>query len=337
MRRLSRAIVTSARDWVEDKAPRLAAALSYYTAFSLPPLLVLLVGIAGLVFDADMVRERMVDQIGQMVGADSARLLDESISEAQLGAGSMGAVAIGFIVLLFGAAGVFGQLQDALNTIWEVETPPRRGVWGMVRSRLLSLSAVVGSGFLLLVSLAVSVAVGALVDGFGSYSALVPFMAAIDISVSLAVITVIFALIFKVLPDVAISWRDVWLGGFVTALLFVGGKFAIGLYLGTASVGSAYGAAGALIVILAWIYYSALILFYGAEFTQAWAMGSDRASAPEEASEPSAATGSSTTTEREHGGALAPSTSKALITLVVGWAVGKRLKKASERSAMSRR
>ncbi len=332
MKRFARALVTAARDWVEDKAPRLAAALSYYTAFSLPPLLVLLVGIAGLVFDADLVRERMVAQIGQLMGTDSASLLDDSISEAQLSTGSLGAVLIGSLALLFGAVGVFGQLQDALNTIWEVEAPSRKGVWGLVRSRLLSLSAVVGSGFLLLVSLAVSVAVGALVDNLGTYSVLAPFLALIDILVSLAVITVLFALIFKILPDTAIPWRAVWLGAFVTALLFVGGKFAIGMYLGTTSVGSAYGAAGALIVILAWIYYSALILFYGAEFTQAWADGR-RSKASGETPRTEGRREIPTPEESESETAAVPSGVATLVTLAIGWAIGRRLEKASRSTA----
>ena len=325
MKRFARALVTAAKEWVEDKAPRLAAALSYYTAFSLPPLLVLLVGIAGLVFDADLVRERLVNQIGGLMGPDSAQLLDDSISEAQLTTGSLGAVLMGSMALLLGAAGVFGQLQDALNTIWDVDAPPRRGIWRVVRSRLLSLGAVVGSGFLLLVSLAVSVAVGALVDSFGRFSALAPFLAVIDIAVSLTVITLLFALIFKVLPDVIISWRDVWLGAFVTALLFVAGKFAIGLYLGTASVGSAYGAAGALIVILVWIYYSALILFYGAEFTQAWADGG-RSAAGRDAqdNQPDA-------TEPESATASVPSGVATVVTILVGWAIAKRLERAADR------
>ena len=271
MRRLARSLVTAGKDWIEDKAPRLAAALSYYTAFSLPPLLVLLVGIAGLIYGADAVRDRMVDQITGLVGEDSARLLGEAIAEAQETTGTGGAVVIGLGVLLFGATGVFGQLQDSLNTIWEAKPRRAGGVWNLVRSRLLSLAAVLGAGFLLLVSLAVSAAVGALVDMAGRLETLAPFLMAIDLVASLLVITILFALIFKYLPDVEIAWRDVWVGAAITALLFVAGKFGIGLYLGTSDVGSAYGAAGSLIVILVWIYYSALILFFGAEFTQAWA------------------------------------------------------------------
>jgi membrane protein len=272
MRRLGRVFITAGKDWVDDKAPRLAAALSYYTAFSLPPLLVLLVGIAGLIYGADVVRDRIVDQIAGLVGADSARLLGEAIAEAQRTTGTGGAVVIGFGVLLFGAAGVFGQLQDALNSIWEVKAKKSGGIGKFLRSRLLSMAAVLGAGFLLLVSLAVSAAVGALVEMAGRIQVITPFLAALDVLISLAVITVLFALIFKYLPDIEIAWRDVWVGAALTALLFVAGKFGIGFYLGTSEVGSAYGAAGSLIVILVWIYYSALILFFGAELTQAWSI-----------------------------------------------------------------
>ncbi len=271
MHRLLDLLIQAGREWVEDKAPRLAAALSYYTAFSLPPLLVLLIGIAGLVYGADAVRDRMVDQIAGLIGADSARLLGEAVVEAQQTTGTGGAVIIGFGVLLLGATGVFGQLQDALNTVWNVETQKVGGILRFFRSRLLSLAAVLGAGFLLLVSLAVSAAVGALVDMASQIQAMAPFLVALDLVTSLVVITVLFALIFKYLPDVEIGWKDVWAGAAITALLFVAGKFGIGVYLGASDVGSAYGAAGSLIVVLVWIYFSALLLLYGAEFTQAWA------------------------------------------------------------------
>jgi len=160
-------------------------------------------------------------------------------------------------------------LQDALNTIWEVSPQKTGGVWRLIRSRLLSLAAVFGTGFLLLVSLVVSAAIGGIIDMAGQIDTLEPFLVVIDLVTSAGVITVLFALMFKFLPDVEIAWRDVWFGAFVTAVLFVIGKFGIGLYLSMSDVGSAYGAAGSLIVILAWIYYSALILFFGAEITQA--------------------------------------------------------------------
>jgi membrane protein len=178
---------------------------------------------------------------------------------------------LGFVTLLVGATGAFGQLQEALNTIWEVEPKKGGGIWRLVRSRLLSFGTILGTGFLLLVSLSVSAAIGALVDVAKGVDWMAPYLAALDVVASLIVITCLFALIFKVLPDTTIEWRDVWVGAGLTAILFVVGKFAIGFYLGVSDVGSAYGAAGSIIVILVWIYYSALILFFGAEFTQVWA------------------------------------------------------------------
>ena len=276
---LGRLFITAGKDWLEDKAPRLAAALSYYTAFSLPPLLVLLVGIGGFVLGTDVVRERLRDQIGQLVGDDSALLLDQAVSEAQTSGRGL-AVVIGIGALLLGATGVFGQLQDALNTIWEASPQKAGGLWRLIRSRLLSLAAVFGTAFLLLVSLAVSAAIGGIIDMAGQVDTLEPFLIVIDLVTSVAMITVLFALMFKFLPDVEIAWRDVWFGAVVTAVLFVIGKFGIGLYLSTSEVGSAYGAAGSLIIILAWIYYSALILFFGAELTQAWATAQGRSPDP---------------------------------------------------------
>ncbi|HEX2421014.1 MAG TPA: YihY/virulence factor BrkB family protein [Acidimicrobiia bacterium] len=279
MRTLGRVVVSAGKDWLDDKAPRLAAALSYYTAFSLPPLLVLLIGIGGFVYGTDVVQERLMNQIGQLVGDNSALLLDHAISEAQT-TGTGAAVLIGVGALLLGATGVFGQLQDALNTIWEASPRKAGGLWRIIRSRLLSLAAVFGTGFLLLVSLAVSAAIGGIIDIAGQIDLLEPFLIVIDLVTSAGVITVLFALMFKFLPDVEIAWRDVWFGAFVTAVLFVIGKFGIGLYLSMSDVGSAYGAAGSLIIILAWIYYSALILFFGAELTQAWAAERGRSSRP---------------------------------------------------------
>jgi membrane protein len=280
IRSLGPLFASAGKDWLDDKAPRLAAALSYYTAFSLPPLLVLLVGIGGLVYGTDVVQERLINQIGELVGDTSALLLDQAISEAQ-STRTGAAVVIGVGALLLGATGVFGQLQDALNTIWEANPRKASGLWGLVRSRLLSLAAVFGTGFLLLVSLAVSAAIGGIIDMAGQIDTLEPFLIVIDLVTSASVITVLFALMFKFLPDVEVAWRDVWFGAFVTAVLFVIGKFGIGLYLSMSDVGSAYGAAGSLIIILAWIYYSALILFFGAELTQAWATKQGRSPRPD--------------------------------------------------------
>lgn len=275
MRSIPRLLVAAAKDFMEDKAPRLAAALSYYTAFSLPPLLVAVIGVAGLVYGVDDVRESILSQVAGLVGPDSAATLGEAVANAQQTTGSALAVTLGILTLLIGATGAFGQLQEALNTIWEVQPKKGRGIWRLVRSRLLSFGTILGTGFLLLVSLSVSAGIGALVDAASGVDWMAPYLAALDVAASLIVITSLFALIFKLLPDIKIQWRDVWVGAALTAALFVIGKFAIGFYLGVSDVGSAYGAAGSVIVILVWIYYSSLILFFGAEFTQVWA--SDRA------------------------------------------------------------
>ncbi|MGH8957215.1 MAG: YihY/virulence factor BrkB family protein [Acidimicrobiia bacterium] len=283
---LGRLLIDAAKDWMDDKAPRLGAALSYYTAFSLPPLLVALIGIAGVALGADVVTERIVDQMGGLVGSESAELLGTAIAEARQTTGTGWAVALGVGLLIIAASGVFAQLQDALNTIWEVQAKPGGGIWRLVQKRLLSLAAVLGAGFLLLVSLAVSAATAALVDLAGSVQSLAPFVAALDLVVSLLVITVLFALIFKFLPDVRIKWGDVWIGALITAVLFIAGKFAIGFYLGTSDVGSAYGVAGSLIIIMVWIYYSSLIVFFGAELTQVWSKRHERAVQPVAGAEP---------------------------------------------------
>ena len=271
MTSVPRLFVAAAKDFLEDKAPRLAAALSYYTAFSLPPLLVAVIGVAGIVYGADQVREKIMSQVASLVGTDSAATLGEAVVSAQQSTGSGGALILGIVTLLIGATGAFGQLQEALNTIWEVEPKKGKGVWRLLRSRLLSFGTILGTGFLLLVSLTLSAAIGALVERASGIDWMAPYLAALDVVASLIVITCLFALIFKFLPDTKIQWRDVWVGAALTAGLFVVGKFAIGFYLGVSDVGSAYGAAGSVIVILVWIYYSALILFFGAEFTQVWA------------------------------------------------------------------
>lgn len=276
LRRMGAVAVIAGKDWLDDKAPRLAAALSYYTAFSLPPFLVLLVGIGGLLYGSDVFQARLMDQVSQLVGNEPASLLDGAITEARA-TGSGVAVLIGIGALVLGATGVFGQLQDAMNTIWEVRPPKSTGIWRLIRSRLLSLAAVFGTGFLLLVSLAVSAVIGGIIETANQIDGLAPIGIALDLVTSVGVITVLFALMFKFLPDANIEWRDVWFGAFVTSILFVLGKFGIGLYLGTSDIASVYGAAGSLIVILAWIYYSALILFFGAELTQAWAAQYGRA------------------------------------------------------------
>jgi membrane protein len=259
-------------DWNRDKAPRLAAALAYYTAFSIAPLLIVVIAIAGLVFGQEAVRGQLDNQIQGMVGAQAADAIQEMVAGANHPDTGVIAAIIGVVTLLLGAAGLFGQLQDALNTVWGVEPKPNLGIVATIRSRLLSFTMVLGIGFLLLVSLVISAALAALetwMSGALPFSPLI--LQIINLVISLLVITGMFAVIFKVLPDAEIAWRDVLLGAFVTALLFTIGKFLIGLYLGHSSIASSYGAAGSFVVLLLWIYYSAQILLFGAEFTQVYA------------------------------------------------------------------
>lgn len=267
-------LVSTGKEVVEDDVPSLAAAIAYYTVFSLPPLLVVIVAVAGAVFGPEAVRAALTGQVGSMIGADAAGAIDGMIASAgDLGTG-IGSKIAGVAALLFGATGAFGQLQKSMNRAWEVEGSESGGVIATVLKRLVSFGMILTIAFLLLVSLAVSAVVAALGDAASASiasSALVEFgMHVANIVVSLGVITLLFAAMFKWLPDAEIRWRTVWVGAFVTALLFTIGKTAIGIYLGKADPGSAFGAAGSLALILVWIYYSSLILLVGAEFTQVW-------------------------------------------------------------------
>lgn len=274
--------------WTEDKAPRLAAALAYYSIFSMAPLLIIVIAVAGLVFGEEAARGEIVTQVSGTIGPQAARTLEEMVQHAGEHEGGIAAVVIGIVVLVIGASGVFVQLQDALNTIWRVQPKPGRGVWGMVRERILSFSVILGTGFLLLVSLVISATLAAL-GKFLSADALpggTILWQLINLGVSLAIITLLFAMIFKLLPDVKLAWRDVWIGALATALLFTLGKFVLGIYLGQSSVASAYGAAGALVVLLLWVYYSSLILLFGAEFTKVFAESFGSAVTPKANAEP---------------------------------------------------
>jgi membrane protein len=263
----------SASSWLEHKAPMHGAALAYYTVFSLAPLLVIAIAIAGFVFGQEAARGEIFAQARGWIGTDGARAIQDAVQSASAKPSTgIFAASVSFAALLFGASGVFGQLQASLNAIWSVEPRPGRGLKGIIQSRFLSFSFILAIGFLLLVSLLVSAAITFVANWIGGISPAVEFTAqCANIAVSLAVITALFALIFKFLPDVRISWHDVWTGAFLTALLFSIGKFALGWYLGSSSVSSSYGAAGSLIVLLVWVYYSAQILFFGAEFTRAYA------------------------------------------------------------------
>ncbi|NTU84995.1 MAG: YihY/virulence factor BrkB family protein [Chloroflexales bacterium] len=259
-------------DWNEDKAPRLAAALAYYTIFSLAPLLIIAIGIAGLLFGAEAARGEVSGQLTSLLGPDGAQAVEQMLSASDRPAAGALATILGIAALLFGAAGVFGQLQDALNTIWEVAPKPGRGIWGFIKDRFLSFAMVLGTGFLLLVSLLL----GAFLTGLGQFVVGEAFQQSliwrgVNLVVQAAVVFGLFTLIFKLLPDVEIAWRDVLLGAGITTALFFVGRLLIALYLRFTATGSTFGAAGSLVIVLIWIFYSAQILFFGAELTQVYA------------------------------------------------------------------
>jgi membrane protein len=257
-------------EWSEDKVPRLGAALAYYSVFSIAPLLLISIAVAGLVFERSAAQEQIFEQIEGFVGEDAAGAIEKMIEKASAPATSTWALVTGLFVLVFGAGGAFGQLQDALNTIWEVAPKPGRGLKGIIRDRFLSLTMVLGVAFLLLISLVISAAIAAASNFFGDFVGQA-IAHVVNFVVSFAVTTILFAMIYKILPDVRVAWRDVWIGALVTSVLFTGGKVAIGLYLGRSGVTSIFGAAGSLVFILLWVYYSSQILLLGAEFTQVYA------------------------------------------------------------------
>ena len=265
-------IAEAANKWSADRAPRLGAALAYYTLFSIVPLLVIVIAIAGFVFGQEAAEGYLIDQMGGLVGERSAKAIQDMVENARQPRTGRLATIIAVATLLLGASGVFGQLQDALNTIWEVKPKPGRGLVGLIRDRFLSFVAVLGTGFLLLVSLVLSAGLAAIGHAMSGLLPAPEFvLQALNFLVSIAIITAMFAMIFKYLPDVTIRWSDVSIGATVTALLFTVGKFAIGLYLGKSDVASIYGAGGSLVILLVWVYYSSQILLFGGEFTAVYA------------------------------------------------------------------
>ena len=259
-------------EWWKDNAPRLGAALAFYTLFSLSPLLIIAVAIAGLIFGREAAQGHVVAQIEGLVGHEGATAVQAMIESARKPASGILASLFGFFTLLVGATGLFGELQGALNTIWDVPDQPGDGFIGMLKNRFLSFTMVLGIGFLLLVSLLVSAGLAAAGHFLGGMFPTIAFVGhVVNFLVSILVATLLFAMIYKYLPNVEIGWSDVWIGAAVTALLFTAGKFLIGLYLGTSGVTSAYGAASSLVIILIWVYYSAQIFLLGAEFTQIYA------------------------------------------------------------------
>jgi membrane protein len=258
-------------DWSEDNATRLAAALAYYTAFAIAPLLVIAIAIAGFFLGREAATNQISGQVSGLLGQTAGDAVNGMVQAASNRQGSgIIATIIGIATLLFGASGVFGELQNALNTIWEVAPKPNQGIMATIKQRFFSFAMVAGVGFLLLVSLIVSAALGAIGHFFGGDNPTL-IWSVINFVVSFGVTTLLFALVFKIVPDVKIQWSDVWIGAAATALLFTIGKAALGWYLGQQSTTSAYGAAGSFVALLLWVYYTAQIVFLGAEFTQVYA------------------------------------------------------------------
>ncbi|MEI9948737.1 MAG: YihY/virulence factor BrkB family protein [Pseudomonadota bacterium] len=258
--------------WDEDNVTRLAASLAYYTLLSIAPLIILAVAVTGLAFGEDAAREHIAGEIAGVVGAGAADAIQSIAKNARTPGSGFLSIGVGLLVLLFGASGVFGELQSALNTVWDVAPKPGRGIWGIVKDRFFSFTLVLGVAFLLLVSLVISAGltwVGQVFEQSLPGGAVV--WQILNFCISLGVVTALFALMFKKLPDVHISWRDVWVGAAVTAALFTLGKFGLGIYLGSAGVSSAYGAAGSIVALVIWVYYSAQVLLIGAEFTEVYA------------------------------------------------------------------
>jgi membrane protein len=267
-------IKQTAKEWIDDDAPQFGAALAYYTVFSLAPMVLLLIAVIGVLFRNDPAGawSKVTEQMSYFLDRSAVEMVQQIARQVSTPAKSALGAAIGFALALFGATGVFGQLQNSLNTIWGVKPKPGGGIWGFVRSRFLSFALLAGIGFLLLVSLVIE----AIIKGFSHYlQSVLPGALTIIIPIyltfDLVIVTAIFAMIFKILPNATTRWRDVWIGAVLTALLFLIGKWGLGIYLGSGTAASAYGAASSLITLLLWIYYSSQILLFGAEFTQVYA------------------------------------------------------------------
>ena len=255
--------------WLDHEGPRLAASLSLYSLLSLAPLVILTMAMASLAFGQPQAQHALLDEVRDVIGGEGARTVQIVMEHGkEPHAGSIASI-IGMIVLFIGASSVFGELQSALNKIWDAKSPDDAGLWSLVRSRLVSFALVLGFGFLLLVSLLFSTGLAAFGRFFSDHLSLpTAFLAAINALVSFAGIFLLIALILRYVPDVPLRWRDVWQGALATAVLFTVGKALLGLYLGRTAVGSAYGAAGSLVVVILWVYYSAMIFYFGAEFTR---------------------------------------------------------------------
>ncbi len=286
-RRLGRLLRETVSAWVDDRAPSMGAALAYYTMFSIAPLLLIVLSVAGLVFGADAARGEITAQLRGLIGEAGARVVEGLVESADRPAQGLLSTLAGAALLVLGATTVFAELQDALDRIWRSPQRAAGGLWALLRARLLSLGLILGLGFLTMVSLLLSAALSALGKWWGGwFGHWLPLAEWLNQAISFALVMAMFAMIYKLMPRARVAWADVWLGSAVTALLFTAGKFLIGLYLGRSGLGSVFGAAGSLVVMMAWVYYSAQVFLLGAEFTWAYARryGSRRQCAPGDSS-----------------------------------------------------
>jgi membrane protein len=269
---IGQVLIQSFKSFMDDKILKLSASLAYTTVFSFGPLLVVIIFLCSIFLGQEAVLGRIYDQMKQFVGPDAALQLQTIIKNASLSGKGTSAAVIGIVTLLFSATAVFAEIQDSINTIWGFKAKPQKGIWQFIRTRFLSFSIVVSLGFLLLVSLAVTTIVEGLSDRLKSHfpDVTVIVFYILNLVISLLVITVLFLLIFKVLPDAKTKFKDVLPGAIASSVLFMIGKFGISFYIGKSNIGTTYGAAGSLVILLLWVYYSAIILYLGAEFAKAW-------------------------------------------------------------------
>lgn len=260
-------------EFTDDNAIKLSAALSYYTIFALPPLLIIIITICGFFFGEEAVTGQLYGQINRMVGNDAAIQIQEAIKNVQLADSNIFVSIFGVVMLLIGASGVFAEIQSSINFIWGLKAKPNKGLKKFIQNRLMSFSMIVSVGFLMLVSLILNATLDVLNARLKLYlpESTIYLFYVINLIIVFASITLLFAIIFRTLPDGIIKWKDAFIGASSTAVLFMVGKFAIGFYLGNSTIGSVYGAAGSVIIILVWVYYSAIILYFGAEFTKVYA------------------------------------------------------------------
>src|SRR6187401_272950 len=272
IKEVGKVIIQSFKSFVVDKIPKYSAALAYTTVFSLGPLLIVIIFLCSIFFGQEATQGKIYSQMQQFVGQDAALQLQTIIQNASISDKGSFAAVIGIVTLLLGATAVFAEIQDSINTIWGFKAKPKKGLWKIIRNRFLSFSVVVSLGFLLLVSLAISTILEGLSDQlkarFPNVTVVIFYI--LNLIISFIVITSLFAVIFKVLPDARTKWKDIFPGALASGILFMIGKFAISFYIGKSHVGTTYGAAGSLVVLLLWVYYSAIILYLGAEFAKAW-------------------------------------------------------------------